>query len=443
MGMRIKVIVFLFFVFSIDTAIFGQSIDRADSLLRIGKYKEAEEELLAASKKRITESYFKLGELYTKMYRFEEANKEFDKFERVNRRKKDELARLDDALDYLSRLERSVSRTEDIQIIDSIVLSKESFLDAYNLSRSSGSIMPIRDFFKDINASGSGTLYMNEKGDKVYYSHEVDSSNSDLYTMDKLIDSFGNEKRFPENISSDGSQAYPFVMNDGLTIYFASTGHNTFGGYDIFVTRYNLASDSYLTPNQLNMPFNSPFNDYMMVIDEEKSVGWFASDRYQPIDSVVVYTFIPNEVVSLVETDDEAYKANRAKISSIKDTWKEGVDYSRINTVAKQRDSKDKVNDRDFSFVINDMITYHSLNDFRDYNARSIFNRSLDLERQLTDMVVDLGHERERFANDGGNNSSLRVRILELERQVESLKAEVEKLKLQARNEEIKSNYSF
>jgi tetratricopeptide (TPR) repeat protein len=443
MGMRIKVIVFLFFVFSIDTAIFGQSIDRADSLLRIGKYKEAEEELLAASKKRITESYFKLGELYTKMYRFEEANKEFDKFERVNRRKKDELARLDDALDYLSRLERSVSRTEDIQIIDSIVLSKESFLDAYNLSRSSGSIMPVRDFFKDINASGNGTLYMNEKGDKVYYSHEVDSSNNNLYTMDKLIDSFGNEKRFPENISSDGSQAYPFVMNDGLTIYFASTGHNTFGGYDIFVTRYNLASDSYLTPNQLNMPFNSPFNDYMMVIDEEKSVGWFASDRYQPIDSVVVYTFIPNEVVSLVETDDEAYKANRAKISSIKDTWKEGVDYSRINTVAKQRDSKDKVNDRDFSFVINDMITYHSLNDFRDSNARSIFNRSLDLERQLTDMVVDLGHERERFANDGGNNSSLRVRILELERQVESLKAEVEKLKLQARNEEIKSNYSF
>ncbi|MGI6074281.1 MAG: tetratricopeptide repeat protein [Fermentimonas sp.] len=441
--MRIKVIVFLFFVFSIDTAIFGQSIDRADSLLRIGKYKEAEEELLAASKKRITESYFKLGELYTKMYRFEEANKEFDKFERVNRRKKDELARLDDALDYLSRLERSVSRTEDIQIIDSIVLSKESFLDAYNLSRSSGSIMPVRDFFKDINASGNGTLYMNEKGDKVYYSHEVDSSNNNLYTMDKLIDSFGNEKRFPENISSDGSQAYPFVMNDGLTIYFASTGHNTFGGYDIFVTRYNLASDSYLTPNQLNMPFNSPFNDYMMVIDEEKSVGWFASDRYQPIDSVVVYTFIPNEVVSLVETDDEAYKANRAKISSIKDTWKEGVDYSRINTVAKQRDSKDKVNDRDFSFVINDMITYHSLNDFRDSNARSIFNRSLDLERQLTDMVVDLGHERERFANDGGNNSSLRVRILELERQVESLKAEVEKLKLQARNEEIKSNYSF
>ena len=35
------------------------------------------------------------------------------------------------------------------------------------------------------------------------------------------------------------------------------------GGYDIFVTRYNSDTDNYLNPENVGMPFNSPFNDYM------------------------------------------------------------------------------------------------------------------------------------------------------------------------------------
>jgi hypothetical protein len=74
----------------------------------------------------------------------------------------------------------------------------------------------------------------------------------------------------PLSINDSGSQAYPFVLSDGLTIYFSTTGHQSFGGYDIFVTRYNLTNDSYLAPNQMNMPFNSPFNDYLMVVDGKR-----------------------------------------------------------------------------------------------------------------------------------------------------------------------------
>ena len=35
-------------------------------------------------------------------------------------------------------------------------------------------------------------------------------------------------------------------------------------------------------PENVGMPFNSPYNDYMYVIDEFNDLGWFASDRYQP-----------------------------------------------------------------------------------------------------------------------------------------------------------------
>lgn len=60
-------------------------------------------------------------------------------------------------------------------------------------------------------------------------------------------------------------------MADGVTIYYASDGEGL-GGYDIFVTRYNTNTDTYLVPENVGMPFNSPYNDYMYVIDD--SIIW-------------------------------------------------------------------------------------------------------------------------------------------------------------------------
>ena len=411
------------------------------SLYKTGNLIESEQYLTFASGRKVNDAYLYLGELYSKLYRFEDAEKEFEKYQRANRRNNEALERLEEARSYADRLRRSVNRTEDIQVIDSLVLPKKDFLAAYNLSNSSGSVMPINEFFNDYAISDK-TLFINEREDKVYYSREDMENSSSLFTMDKLIDSFGNEKRLPDNISEGGSQAYPFVMSDGLTIYFASTGHNSFGGYDLYVTRYNLSSDSYLMPNQLNMPFNSPFNDYMMAIDEEKGVGWFASDRYQPSDSVLVYTFIPNSHVTLVENEDEGYKIERAKISSISETWKEGVDYNSLRALAQQKAEKIEQNKGDFEFVINDLATYHTLNDFRSGNARSVFSQVLGLEQQLESINNELSQKRDQYAAEGNLNSSLRASILELERQSGSLCREIERLKIQARNEEVRGFYN-
>ena len=409
------------------------------SLYKTGHLTEAEQYLKYASDRKIPEAYLSLGELYVKLYRFEEAEKEFEKYQRANRRNEEALERLSQAHEYAEMIKRAVNRTEDVQIIDSLVLPKNEFLSAYNLSLESGSIMPVNDFFKNQPLSDK-TLFLNERGDKIYYSSGDTETN--LYTMDKLLDSFGNEKRLPPSINDSANQAYPYVMSDGLTIYFASTGHQSYGGYDIFVTRYNLSSDSYLAPNQLNMPFNSPFNDYLMVIDEDKGVGWFTSDRYQPTDSVCVYTFIPNERISLIDNDDIDFMASRSKISSIADTWKDEIDYNSLRMLAQQKTVKAETQSGDFMFIINDAITYHSLDDFRSNSAKSIFSQAMGLERQLENMVNELSEKRNQYASEGVVNSNLRASIIELERESGNLFREVERLKIQARNEEIRNNFN-
>ncbi len=410
------------------------------SLLETGSLTESEKYLSFASQKNIPEAYIYLGELYSKMYRFEDAEKEFAKYQRAKRRDNAALAKLAEKREYADRLKRSISRTEDIQIIDSLVVSKSDFLSAYKLSRSAGSLHRANEFLTN-RALSDQVLFQNERKDKIYFSQGDSLFGFNLYSMEKLLDTFGNEKKLSESINQNGDQAFPFVMPDGVTIYFASTGHGSLGGYDLLVTRYNIANDSYLNPNHLNMPFNSPFNDYMLAIDEEKGIGWFASDRFQATDSVCVYTFIPSGEVVVLETDDEGYLAQRAKISSISDTWREGSDYSGLLNKAARVTSWDNTPERDFTFVINDKHTYYRLSDFRNGTAKELFSEAINLQNRLNGVEKELSENRNRIAQAGAQNSTLNDSVLSLEKQAESLFRKIENLKVRARNEEIRNNY--
>lgn len=405
------------------------------SLFEMGKFVESEKYLIYAANNEITDVLIYLGELFALQYKFDEAEECFSKYEKSKRKDKIALEVLEDKRMFADHLKRLTRRTENVQIIDSLVIPKSNLLDAYFLSSTSGNLMPVNEFFKN-QTSNSSILYVNEKQNKVLFSQHDSINGSDLYSMEKLLDSFGNQKRLPETINNIADQTFPFVMPDGLTIYYASNGNNSIGGYDLFVTRYNIATDSYLNPNQLNMPFNSPFNDYLLVIDEIKGVGWFASDRYQPEGSVCVYTFIPSEKVVLLESDDEKYLSRRAKIASIRESWLPQTDYSSLIALAKKIDQPNNQNTTEFVFVINDSKTYNRLTDFQSAEARELFIQSITSENELKSTLKQLSVQREQYLNINSRNELLRKSILQLENTADSLYKNVKRLKTAARNAE-------
>jgi len=417
-----------------------------------GDIKKAEECLLVASKKNIQDSFYYLGLIYTEEYRFTEANDVFDKYEALltkknPRRKKDEIekneadiARLEEKKKILSRLHRMVSNTEDIQIIDSLVVNKTDFLSAYKLSHGSGRL----DYFDKVfsaNRPIESVVYFNEKETKIYYGQTDKNSVYTLFSMEKLLDEYGNEKKLSStNFGLTGDINFPYVMTDGVTIYFAAKDVESIGGYDLFVSRYNMNNDTYLAPERLNMPFNSSFNDYMMVVDEEKGVGWFASDRYQPEGKVCVYTFIPNKSVKIVESDDEKYMADRARILSIKSTWNKGQNYSDLIALARKAPKEEVAVVRDFTFVVNDKNIYYTLTDFKNKNARDTYFKVVQMkaeEKSLTDKLEGLRTTYSRSAQDARRNMT--SEMLRIEKQIEQLQKEIPALEMQTRNQEIQS----
>lgn len=402
-----------------------------------GNIKLAEEYLLIAAKRNLPESYLYLGDIYIKQYRVSEAQLQYERYAKA--RPKEKETTLATRNQYLDKLQRAISRTEDIQIIDSLIVSKDAFLSAYKLSSDAGSLVAFNDLF-DADRRIESTVYINGKGSKIYFGQPANNKMS-LFSMDKLLNGYGNEKKISNNnLGLTGSTNYPFVLTDGSTIYFAGQDENGLGGYDIYVTRYNLNNDSYLTPELLNMPFNSTANDYLYVFDEEKGVGWFATDRFQPEDRVCVYTFIPNEEVTLVESDDEIYKENRARIASIKSTWKPGKNYSSLIATARKENTVIEKKVSDFTFVINDRYTYNAYADFKNSTARNLYFEANEKRKALEATEKDLEEKRTEYINASGNQRSTLANVIQnLENRQSLLYKEVQDLEIKARNEEIKA----
>ena len=357
-------------------------------------------------------------------------------------KKKDDAARtnLENKRKEVTRIHRMVSNTEDVQIIDSIIVDKNKFLSAYKMSQSSGHI----DYFKKVFPSeknADATVYFNEKETKMYYSKPDKGGVYSLYSKEKLLDEYGNEKKLSENnFGLVGSVNYPYVMTDGVTIYFAAQDEDSMGGYDLFVSRYNMNNDSYLTPERLNMPFNSLYNDYMMVVDEEKGIGWFATDRYMPEGKVCIYTFIPNNVVKIIQSEDEEYLARRARISSIKATWAEGQNYRDLIALARKAPVVETIVVRDFEFVVNDKYTYYKLSDFKNRSASGTYAKVQEMRREEKALLEKLTKQRDTYASSSDSEKrNMTQEILNAEKKLESMQTEIRELEIQARNQEVQS----
>ena len=400
-----------------------------------GDYKNAEKYLLVANKRKVMESYRYLAMLYTRTFRFEEAAEMWEEFSSLQSKKKEDTSETEMYLAQVRNLQRMQKRTEDVQIIDSIVVDKNEFLNAYSLSEESGTIIQYDDFFKTAKNIES-VVYTNQKGDRIFYARPSENGSYSLYSQSKLLDAWGDEKSLlPDNLKDNN---YPFVLSDGLTIYFASKGYESIGGYDIFISRYNTSTNSYLTPEQMGMPFNSAANDYMMVIDDTKGLGWFVSDRNQPEDLVCVYLFIPDPSRKRIEDAEDSEIIKRASLSSIRDTWKEGADYSELIKLAHTEITQDdKHSERDFVLVINNKTTYYTINEIKSHDAKDLYTEYININKQIESLKSRLNEIRGTYTKGNSSaRSQLKTTILQAENQLYTLMEKAETQEKKARNAE-------
>lgn len=401
---------------------------------------EALKHLEAAVKKRIPSGQLYLGRAYNDLYRFEEAIETYETYisDLKKRKRSTETAEL--LLEKSKSNLRMLKGVERVCIIDSLVVDKNDFLKAYRISPESGRLFMYEAYFGNSGTKG-GTVYETELGNKLYYSEKQPDGTFSILSSNKQLDKWSKGNLLPGSINEAKNANYPYVLTDGVTIYYASDGEESMGGYDIFVTRYNTNTDSYLTPENMGMPFNSPYNDYMYVIDEFNKLGWFASDRYQPDGKVCIYVFIPNSSKQVynyegMETDK---LVALAQIHSIKETWTDAgaVKAARERLLAATQAAPPSSKKNDFQFIIDDRTTYYRISDFRSPQAKALFHKYSQLEQSHKLLQKKLENMRSEYARaDKQGKSAMSAAILDLEQRVRQLSAEVEQTAIQTRNKE-------
>lgn len=303
------------------------------------------------------------------------------------------------------RIQQMLAATQQIMFIDSIVVDKHDFISHIPLSRDAGTLQQI----DERGAYGQFTYEMKDHRLAAYF----DSNDSACHIMQ--TDFIGDQWTKPVRVKgiSDASANFPFLMPDGMTLYFAQKGENSIGGYDIFVTRYDSESGAFLRAENLGMPFSSTANDYLYAVDEINNLGYFVTDRRQPAGKVCIYVFVPNKTRRVYQSEafSEEKMRSLAGIERIADTWFD-------KTLCKQ--ARETYQD-----ALNPL-TFHRL-------TKTSHLNELQHQAEVLEKALKLARNYYAKANET-ERQKMRQEILQSEQELETIQLEIRKEEKKERN---------
>ncbi|HEY9006362.1 OmpA family protein [Ohtaekwangia sp.] len=112
----------------------------------------------------------------------------------------------------------------------------------------------------------------------------------DLYRATK--DSKGewsNVKNLGPKINTDQDDDAPFIDYDLVTLYFSSKGHKGMGGFDVFKTTFDPATNEWTEPENLGYPINTPDNDIYFVSSKDSKRAYYSSVREDGMGYTDIY----------------------------------------------------------------------------------------------------------------------------------------------------------
>ncbi len=102
----------------------------------------------------------------------------------------------------------------------------------------------------------------------------------DLYVATRNEDgSWGNVKNLGDKINTKYDEDAPFISPDGRVLVFSSEGHNSIGDFDLFISDWDAATNSWLPPKNLGYPINTTDDDLFYVLSPDGKRGYFSSTR--------------------------------------------------------------------------------------------------------------------------------------------------------------------
>lgn len=261
-----------------------------------------------------TDSLVLSGDALRKAYRFEESLDVYEQaLDSALAVGNEALADLVRDRTVLSENGRNMSRfVQKPTVIAKRLFSLDEFFLYYPLEDRSWRALP-----NPIDSSSTDglvrALFAPDWNDVIYFSTEGDEGVRNLYVTEQQDTVWSVPVLLEKQSTTDSNEIYPMLSPDGKTLYFSSKGFYGAGGYDLYKSVLDEATQTWSVPQNMGFPYSSPADDFLYVESEDGEYAVFASNRECPADSVWVYVLQYEDypVHSAVTDPDELLELSR------------------------------------------------------------------------------------------------------------------------------------
>jgi hypothetical protein len=232
------------------------------------------------------EARFYLGKAYHVNYLFDEAIKNYDEFKKTASSSQLKKLKVDHEIKACANGKHLLSNLTDLEVLSKVQLPENDYFRSYK--KIGGKLLVKPDEFKtpvDKKKKEKSVVFLPSGSEVVYFSSygENTETGKDIYTASRTGGgTYGKPQKVGGSINTEFDEDYPFLHPDGKSLYFASKGHNSMGGYDIFKSTFDEDTGTWGTPVNLEFPINSPDDDYLFVTDSLQKIAYFSTGRQSP-----------------------------------------------------------------------------------------------------------------------------------------------------------------
>lgn len=393
--------------------------------------------------------YFYLGKAYHYSWQFANALIQYEKFKDFGDKKQKANLQTDMWI-AMAKNGMNIAKKASIVLYKKDTIEAGKVYEFYNRYLNNGSFHESPEHWLNLWVSSKQRPFsyipmLSPVGSSIFTSGSNSfKRNKDIYTVRKTSESqWSKPEKLGDIINTEYDEDFVYFNETEAALYFASKGHNSMGGYDIFKTTYNPDYKTWSAPVNLGYPINSPFDDYLFVPDDAQKNVRFVSNRETSGNKAIVYeiefkkeynytpvgsNFVFQNVLSVEgQKTADKNKVETKKVVPVSTSTipKKSKDETSANTTSSKNNYPQAlINQKDYNRTLNEAMRYQLSSDS--------INRIVEDKRD----VLNSGN-----ASDA-TKSKLRTEIWTLDRKAKSTQIKADSLYAKAREYE-KDNKSI
>ena len=356
--------------------------------------------------------YFYLGLAYHRNYQFKEALENYSWFQEKANKKQINDYNLENYISMAQNGLYLIKYGRNLSVYSKENIAKDAFYKQYQFNDLDGKFIDRDVFFdseKDSLAENTVLFVPNEleRNEVLFFAAKYNiRGDYDIYRITKLSDtSWSKPVNLGDVINTPFDENYPFIHSDGSTLYFASKGHYSMGGYDIYKSSWDWDQQSWSEPENLGFPINSPFDDILFVPSANNKLAMLSSNRNCKRNEYMVCKFDPDYYSPYIELSSHEMIKEMAglKVNATLDSRE--ANKSKFAESKKSELFITPSLEKDFLYKTE----YDSL-----MNLAQIYQLKADSLR----WIIDDKRKQFDYTPDGQSRAKLSNQIIELEQQV-------------------------